>query len=485
MSQTPITPEQGSGPAREVADELAAQDMPTLAQIMPTLTQDMPTLAQIMRHEPPDADAGQAADGLQAADSVAAAMEAHQTGPAESTAAVPAPDQSASIPPRAAVVSPVPRPRAFGPLLLAGVTGGIIGAAAVTLLHGMLPAVPVPDPAVAASLAVLERKIAAAAPLDTIGALDKRLTATAAALVANLARDLEETRAAAQKTAASDRSDTQAARQLAEQALARTQALDAALTAAKTELLGETRRKPPESPPAGDAAANAAADFAPLESRLAALETALAMAKAEAAKAALPEPETAKTGARVAVEQQTAGTANAAALVVVAQALVQNLARPAGFADELAAAAALGADARDVATLQVFADKGLPAPGALMTDFAAGLQSAQTPPPAPAADPKPAQGWFSQLIAVSPQLVRITPPQSPADAATAQLTQGVSGALAKGDAAAALGLWQKLPERSRQATAAWAETVTARLAAEAAARSMLASAIASLRKPKS
>lgn len=483
MSQTPITPELESGPAKEVADQLAAQDVPSLAQVMPTLAQDMPTLAQIMRHEPPDADAGQAAD------SVAAAMEAHQTRPAESPATLPAPDQSASIPPRAAVVSPVPRPRAFGPLLLAGVTGGIIGAAAATLLYWMLPAAPVPDPAVAASLAVLERKIAAAAPLDTIGALDKRLTATVAALVANLARDLEETRAAAQKTAASDRSDTQAARQLAEQALARTQALDAALTAAKTELLGEIRRKPPESPPAGDAAANAAApaaaDLAPLESRLAALETALATAKAEAAKAALPEPETAKTGARVAVEQQTAGTANAAALVVVAQSLVQNLARPAGFGDELAAAAALGADARDVATLQVFADKGLPAPGALMTDFAAGLQSAQTPPPAPAADPKPAQGWFSQLIAVSPQLVRITPPQSPADAATAQLTQGISGALAKGDAAAALGLWQKLPERSRQATAAWAETATTRLAAEAAARSILASAIASLRKPKS
>ena len=459
----------------------------------------MASLAAVMRHEGEPESVLPEPENL--APMIADATGAPHATPGEAAGLPESVGAPVAPPPSAPAHAPA-RPRTGAWMLLAAllgaVFGGVFGGAAAMLLHFALPAVPVVDTGLTDRLAMLDKGLAASVPLSSLMESNRHIV------------ELDGRLAVTEKTAAAALTRAQTASAAAGQGADHLKTLQAQLEALNAGLQAQRAAVPAATPlPQGEPAVLAAAtppaaiqvDLAPLEARIAQLEAGLAAtvaanaaeaAKTEAARLAEAarlndaKADIAKTQARIEVERPPVpppAAQNAAALAVVAQALLQDLERPSGYAAELAAAETLGAGAEAVAALKPFATTGLPSLRALASAFATQVQPAPASPPAPPA-PHAAPGVLDQLLASSARLVRITPPPA-AQSAAAVAAAGIAALLAQDDVLGALAVWEKLPEPLQQQSSNFAASVRARLLAQAAARDLLASAIANLARPKS
>jgi hypothetical protein len=149
------------------------------------------------------------------------------------------------------------------------------------------------------------------------------------------------------------------------------------------------------------------------------------------------------------------------------------------FAKELAAAKALGADPKALASLESFAETGVPSGAALAQELSALLPTLRQ-----ASGAAPSDGNFlGRLQANAEKLVRIRPTdETPGDDPNAVLTRAERRA-AQSDIAGALAELAKLPPPARAPAQPWIAKAQARQAAVEAGRRFAADALAALAKP--
>ncbi len=374
---------------------------------------------------------------------------------------------------RAADPAPPKQPNTARPFL-AALAGALIGgAAAFTAVWFLDPRAGEFEPAMT-RLAVLERQ--ADADKESAAALDKRLRAleaneAGAAKASTL--DALAKRVAGLESAAGK---NEAAKTALEEA--RAARADAAKALA---LAGQAGAAP--APQGGQPSASEAnaleARVAKLESDISALEPAAAdlgpikdrLSKVEAALAA-PKSET-----RVSPSEDAAGGGATAA--VLATSLIDRLDAGAPYAQELAALTRLGADSAKLATLKPFAESGAPTLASLRADF---LKRA--PAVAAAATPAEEGGVMDRLIDHMRKLVRVHNVGEPSVDDPEALTSRIAAALARGDLAAALEAYRRLPEPAQRAAADWAKAAEARQGAGEAALALRADAVSRLAAAK-
>ena len=188
-------------------------------------------------------------------------------------------------------------------------------------------------------------------------------------------------------------------------------------------------------------------------------------------EAALAAP---KTESRV-PPTEVAPKSDPAAQAIAALALEQRLRAGEPFAAEWAALSRLGADGAALATLKPYSDTGAPTAAALAASFA------KIAPSLVAADnPETGDGVMDKMLDHMRKLVRVRAVGEVAGDDPAALVSQIEAALARGQAASALGIYARLPEPARKAGADWAKTADARVAADAAAQSLRESAIGRL-----
>lgn len=228
---------------------------------------------------------------------------------------------------------------------------------------------------------------------------------------------------------------------------------------------------------AKDAAKNAAqsstqtgvqrSDIEALESRVAALQTAMKSLDANLAQRA----------------SSSNADDRAMRLAIAAEALRAAVERGAPFESELAAVKALGADPKATARLDPFAAQGLTSAAELGRELAA-----LTPALYRAMEPEASNNSIlARLESHAQRLVRITPAGPSAapvgDDPTALIAR-LNADAARGDIDAALAEIAKLPDEARALAEAWANKAGARRAALAEGRHIAAEALATLAKPE-
>jgi hypothetical protein len=162
----------------------------------------------------------------------------------------------------------------------------------------------------------------------------------------------------------------------------------------------------------------------------------------------------------------------------MARAIATDLASGTPFAGELDALLRLGADAKLVEALRPFAEKGAPSASSLAADFQAELDAARRR----VADATPPASFWDRVTSTLGQLVRVRrlggdDPGSPA--AT------VETALSRGDVAAALDAWNKLPVFEKSATPVSGARIKALAEAHDAARRISEGALEAIRRSSS
>ena len=171
-------------------------------------------------------------------------------------------------------------------------------------------------------------------------------------------------------------------------------------------------------------------------------------------------------------------SSGAAAAKVVAGFVVQKrLAEGRPYASDLATLAKLGADADALAALKPFAETGAPTRAAMAAQFAKLAPSLiATERAAPGGSV--AEKWMASLRT----LVRVRPAvEVTGDAPEALITQ-TQAALDRGDFAAAIVAFDKLPELSRAGAGSWAKQAAALARAAAGADAIVAAALRGLVK---
>jgi len=246
---------------------------------------------------------------------------------------------------------------------------------------------------------------------------------------------------------------------------------------------------------APQAAAPPAVDLAPLEQRIAAIDAEVkalaasqarikaledsvaAAAQAAAAAATAADPKIAALGQQAAALSQRLDQAasriedsRAAPLFSAVQALSQAFHRGAAFSAELAAVETLGAGPEQLVPLRPFAERGAPTPQKLQEAFAplAGRLAGD-------ASQSGAWGYVSRFVTIRPTA-------DSASDAPAAIVGSIETALRRGDAAAALANWSRLPEPARAASADWGKAAGDRVAAEKALAALSSAAASALRK---
>ena len=268
------------------------------------------------------------------------------------------------------------------------------------------------------------------------------------------------------------------AKALGDTVAALTRRVDDLAAAAKTAL-AEAKSAVAAADTAKEAAKNAApsaaqggvqrSDIEAVESRVAALQTAMKSMDADLA--------------------QRASSSNAddrvMRLAIAAEALRAAVERGAPFAGELAAVKALGADPKAIAPLESFAAQGLTSTAELGRELAALT-------PALSRATEPASSNNTSLLAMlesrAQRLVRITPVGTsapPAGDDAAALIGRLNADAARGDIDAALAEIAKLPDEARALAKAWTDKASARQAALAQGRRIAAEALTALAKPES
>jgi hypothetical protein len=366
------------------------------------------------------------------------------------------------------------RSRSLQSAVIGAIVGALVAAAALWVAGGP-PAI---DPRWAARLESLEKNPAATA--DALGALDKRVGVLEAASAPQ-----EKAPAYAQRIAALESAalSAKAVADANKDALAQAQAAraDAARALALASSGAHNSDESPE--PAASTGGNAAADVGALEGRIAKLEAKTTapdvrssdldpvnqrLDKLETALAA-PKSETR------APAEPAAANRDWAALAIVAQALSDRLRSGAPFALQQAALTHLGADPAKLSDLKSLADKGAPSASALAADF-----GKVSPAILAAAKPPSGDGVVDRLLANMSKAVRITPVGETAGDDPAALVSQIDAALARGQLAAALAIWERLPDSAKQASKDWAGVAGARIAADKAAQGILDDAMTRL-----
>ncbi len=377
--------------------------------------------------------------------------------------------EAARAPPAEEAASPPPgepaRLAAYAMPAAAGLGGAILGAALALLAAWLIEPRAGALDAVRARLAALETS--AQTQSAAAAALDKRiagLEAGAGGAVKGDALDALGRRVGALEAASGDiKTALDEARADADKALAAAQA----------------------SPPPSNAAAPA--EPSALEPRLTKLESDLAAAEARfgqlgaldqrLARLEGPTDTAPKSGARVAMAK--GASESAASVAVLALSLEQRFAAGAPFTAELAALSQLGVGVDALAPLKPFAESGAPSLSALAASWA------KVAPAVVAAAPPPERSGWDRLIDHMRALVRIRRVGEAAgsDESDPPVAR-IGAALERGDLAAALEAYDRLPEASRAAGAAWADAAKARAAAVKAATALRADAIGGLAAAK-
>ncbi len=191
---------------------------------------------------------------------------------------------------------------------------------------------------------------------------------------------------------------------------------------------------------------------------------------AQQAAAAALDPKLAAIGQRVDQAEQRLEAGRAAPLFAAVQSLAQTFHRGAPFATELTAVEALGAPADSLQPLKPFAERGAPTPQRLQDSFAglAGKLAGDTTQPG-------LMGYVSRFVTVRPT-------EESASGTPAAIVGSIEAALRRGDVAAAVANWNRLPEAARNASADWGAQAARRAAAAKALSDLQASSAAALRK---
>ena len=162
--------------------------------------------------------------------------------------------------------------------------------------------------------------------------------------------------------------------------------------------------------------------------------------------------------------------------LTLAQSLQHALERGRPFAAEQAALSERGVDPQLLAPLAPFADQGAPTTARLLTSFAPLAKRLRALDEAPTAGASLAD----QLLHDAGKLVRVRPVNEPAKVSISELVAQIEVALAHDDLDGASEAFDKLPDNARSEANAFGETLNQRRAAEQAARSLLANALAGL-----
>ncbi len=214
-------------------------------------------------------------------------------------------------------------------------------------------------------------------------------------------------------------------------------------------------------------------DLAPVNAKIDDLDHRLAPIEADlsAPKLAMQVTEARQNG--------SAAETRAAPLAVTGQAILQAIADGRPFAPDVTALQTLGADDAVLGPLRAVADKGAPTRADLLALFDDD-ERAMVGPSAPA----PGGSVLDRVVAGAQSLVKIRPTgAAPGQDPDAVVTR-VGDALQRGDYGGALAEWQGLPGDGKTATRPFADRLKARVDAEAAARSVVAEAIATLGSSK-
>jgi len=230
----------------------------------------------------------------------------------------------------------------------------------------------------------------------------------------------------------------------------------------------------------GSGTGAAPVDLAPVTQRLDAVESAASSA-AETARAAATAVEDA--GRRIATIETSLGEISAkvadqaeqpkAALAIAASALKAAVERGEAFTTELDTFAAISPATPEIEQLRQMAQSGVASRASIeaaFPDAAAAMVAAGRPQ-------DPNAGFFDKLMSSAQSLVEVRPVGMVEGDGAAEIVARMEVHLKAGDYAAAVAEYDKLPEASKVAGAAFVDRVKARLAADAMVDTILASAL--------
>jgi hypothetical protein len=289
----------------------------------------------------------------------------------------------------------------------------------------------------------------------TLEALDKRVSALEAGGGTSGVAELDKRVVALEAASAESGPKATAAAQVGQQLVAQVKDLRADIDAARGEIPGLAARVAKletEAPKTSDV------DLAPLVARLDKVEAELAAPKSET---------------RVAAEAPAAAD-NAAATAIISAASADKLAAGAPLGTEIAALQRLGVDPAQLAALQAVAD-GAPTGSALAASF-----SAVAPQVLAAASQEEKGGIVDRLLAHARGLIHVRDLEETAGDDPEAIVSRIEAESRRGDIAAALAAFDKLPAASRQAAGDWPVKARARQAADAALQSIREAAIGRL-----
>jgi hypothetical protein len=161
-------------------------------------------------------------------------------------------------------------------------------------------------------------------------------------------------------------------------------------------------------------------------------------------------------------------------LALAATALNTAVERGDAFAAELAAAKALGADAKLLAALEPFARSGVPSTAALARQFAELAPSLQ--------GSEAREGVLARLQVNAEKLVRIRRVDEPAGSDAGAIVARAEAKASRSDIAGAVSELAQLPPDARAPAEAWIKNAQARIAAIDASRRLAADALSGLGK---
>ena len=402
--------------------------------------------------------------------------------------AQPEPERAAPPPPPP---PPPPRSGGFGSAMAGGVIGALIVAAlgAGLWYGGYIPSSSMTQSDLPARIAALEKQAQAlknqpAPKFDTatleksVGALSQRVSK----IESDLGNLPPTVKVAAQRLAALDstvKSLSEAVSALGKRAdgIAATAGKAQQSAAAAEKAVNDLKQDVQNAANAqGQTSSVASGAFDALQKKVAALETELANARSKI-EGEIKSVRGDVTSAQGKIANAAAG-ARAARLALSAAALRNAVFSGAPYADELAQAKSLGADAKTLAPLDVFAAKGVPRKTALANEL-----SKLIPTMRKAAGAQKATGSFlDRITANASKLVRITPVEAPAGSDPSDVLARIETEAAHADIANALADLAKLPDKVRAPAKDWIARAKARQAALAAAQSFAASAARALGK---
>jgi hypothetical protein len=215
--------------------------------------------------------------------------------------------------------------------------------------------------------------------------------------------------------------------------------------------------------------APAPVDLSPVQQRIAALEGQLRTldAKAEAAGKAA-DPRIAALDQKLDQTARRMEAGSAAPLFSAVQGLAQAFHRGVPFRNEFTAVEVLGAKPEQLAALKPLSEIGAPTPQVLAAAFAP-----------LAAKLAGAEGGFWGFVN---RFATVRPTEESAGDQPAAIVGSIEAALRRGDGAAALAAWNRLPESARQASAGWGAQAAERDRAAKALAALQDAATAALRK---